>query len=171
MGSPSSRRSLSGPELRQITNHKSQIKNPRVYLLDSIGELASLYGEAFLAFLGGSLIATGGHNPIEAWAQGVAVLVGPHTGNFRDITQAGERLGILERVADEGELARALDRAVKDRAGTAARGDRARRFVAESRGAAASTAESVAGLLRPGRRLDEGPGDPPNRRRERAAAP
>jgi 3-deoxy-D-manno-octulosonic-acid transferase len=151
----------------QITNHKS----PDVYLLDSIGELASLYGEGFLAFLGGSLIATGGHNPIEAWAQGVAVLVGPHTENFRDITQAGERLGILERVADERELARALDRAVKDRAGTAARGDRARRFVAESRGAAASTAESVAGLLRPGRRLDEGPGNPPNRRRESAAAP
>ncbi|HLN57751.1 MAG TPA: glycosyltransferase N-terminal domain-containing protein, partial [Thermoanaerobaculia bacterium] len=63
------------------TNHKSL-----VYLLDSIGELASLYGEAFLAFLGGSLIATGGHNPIEAWAQGVAVLVGPNTGNFREIT-------------------------------------------------------------------------------------
>ncbi|HTD52923.1 MAG TPA: glycosyltransferase N-terminal domain-containing protein, partial [Thermoanaerobaculia bacterium] len=49
-----------------------------VYLLDSIGELASLYGEASLAFVGGSLRPTGGHNPIEAWAQGVPVVVGPH---------------------------------------------------------------------------------------------
>jgi 3-deoxy-D-manno-octulosonic-acid transferase len=137
-----------------ITNHKS----PPVYLLDSIGELASLYGEAFLAFLGGSLIATGGHNPIEAWAQGVAVLVGPHTGNFREITRAGQRLGILECVADTRELARAFDVAIKDPAATEVRGDRARRFVAESRGAAASTADSVARLLRP---------EP----RERAAAP
>jgi len=138
----------------QITNHKS----PAIYLLDSIGELASLYGEAFLAFLGGSLIATGGHNPIEAWAQGVAVLVGPHTGNFREMTRAGQRLGILECVADTRELGRALDLAAKDPPATAARGDRARRFVAESRGAAAATADSVARLLR-------------SEPRERAAAP
>ena len=152
------------------TNHKSQITTHEslVYLLDSIGELASLYGEAFLAFLGGSLIATGGHNPIEAWAQGVAVLVGPNTGNFREITRAGQRLGILECVADTRELGRAFDRAVRDPAAATARGDRARRFVAESRGAAASTADSVAGLLRSGHRPGEGPA---NRRRERAAAP
>jgi 3-deoxy-D-manno-octulosonic-acid transferase len=151
-----------------IQNPKSKIQNPPpVYLLDSIGELASLYGEAFLAFLGGSLIATGGHNPIEAWAQGVAVLVGPNTGNFREITRAGQRLGILECVADTRELGRAFDRAVKDPAAVTALGDRARRFVAESRGAAASTADSVAGLLRSGR-----PGESPaDRRRERAAVP
>jgi 3-deoxy-D-manno-octulosonic-acid transferase len=146
-------------------NHKSQIanhKSPPIYLLDSIGELSSLYGEAFLAFLGGSLIATGGHNPIEAWAQGVSVLVGPHTANFREVTRAGHRLGILERVADARELARAFDLAIKNPEETAARGDRARSFVAESRGAAAATAESVVGLL---------PCRPPNERRERAAAP
>jgi 3-deoxy-D-manno-octulosonic-acid transferase len=144
---------------------------PEIYLLDSIGELASVYGEASLAFLGGSLIATGGHNPIEAWAQGVAVLVGPHTGNFREITRAGRRLGILESVADARELSRAFDLALKDRAGTAARGDHARRFVAASRGAAASTADSVVRLLSPGRNLRGDPCGPPNPRRERAAAP
>jgi 3-deoxy-D-manno-octulosonic-acid transferase len=144
---------------------------PDIYLLDSIGELPSVYGEASLAFLGGSLIATGGHNPIEAWAQGVAVLVGPHTGNFREITQAGQRLGILESVADARELSRAFDLALKDQAGTAARGDHARRFVAESRGAAASTADSVVRLLPPGRNLRGRPCGPPNPRRERAAAP
>jgi 3-deoxy-D-manno-octulosonic-acid transferase len=134
-----------------------------VYLLDSIGELASVYREAFLAFLGGSLVATGGHNPIEAWAEGVAVLVGPHTGNFREITRAGQRLGILEKVEDGKQLSRAFDTSLKDPASTAARGDRARRFVAESRGAAASTADAVAGLLSPARK--------PGGARERAAAP
>ncbi len=120
---------------------------PDIYLLDSIGELASVYAEASLAFLGGSLVATGGHNPIEAWAQGVAVLVGPHTGNFREITEAGQRLGILEKVVDARELSRAFDLALKDPAATAARGDHARRFVSESRGAAAATADSVVRLL------------------------
>jgi len=144
---------------------------PDIYLLDSIGELPSVYAEASLAFIGGSLIATGGHNPIEAWAQGVAVLVGPHTGNFLEITKAGQRLGILECVADERELSRAFSLALKDQAGTAARGDHARRFVAESRGAAALTADSVARLLPPGRNLSGGPCGPPNPLRRRLAAP
>ena len=137
----------------QITNHKSS-----VYLLDSIGELASLYGQANLAFLGGSLIPAGGHNPIEAWAQGVPVLVGPHTENFRSITRSGEDTGILERVSDARALAHACRLAFQDPATTAARGERARRFVAESRGAAASTAEAVLKLI---------PGEP----EARAAAP
>ncbi len=132
--------------------------NPDVYLLDTIGELASLYREAFLAFLGGSLVPTGGHNPIEAWAQGVAVLVGPHTENFREATESGQRLGILQPVADGGDLARAFAGALKTPVETTARGARARRFVAESRGAADATAESVLKLL------ESGP-------RERAAAP
>ncbi len=179
-GFPLIRRSSSGLGTRdsgldnpgEIQNPKSKIQNPPlVYLLDSIGELASLYGEAFLAFLGGSLIPTGGHNPIEAWAQGVAVLVGPHTQNFRDITRAGEELGVLQRVADARELALAFGRAGKDPAGTSARGESARRFVAESRGAAASTAQSVADLLQRARRLGESRREPFDRRRERAAAP
>lgn len=118
-----------------------------VYLLDSIGELASLYGEANLAFLGGSLMPAGGHNPIEAWAAGVPVLVGPHTQNFRSITGSGETIGILERVSDARSLARACGLALRDPASTTARGERARRFVAENRGAAASTAEAIGNLL------------------------
>ena len=120
---------------------------PDVYLLDSIGELAALYRHAFLAFIGGSLVTTGGHNPIEAWAEGVAVIVGPHTQNIREIAASGERLGILERVGGEQELARAFARAVEDPASAALRGERARRFVSESRGAAARTADAVEKLL------------------------
>jgi len=131
---------------------------PDIYLLDSIGELSSLYRQTFLAFLGGSLVPTGGHNPIEAWAQGVAVVVGPNTGNFREITGSGERREILERVADGRELRGAITRSLADPSATALRGESARRFVSESRGAAALTADSVAKLLS-------------RRPRERAAAP
>jgi 3-deoxy-D-manno-octulosonic-acid transferase len=130
-----------------IRNPQSEIRNPPVYLLDTVGELASLYGQADMAFLGGSLVPTGGHNPIEAWAQGVAVLVGPHTGNFRETTESGERLGFLERVADGDGLARALRAAFGDPAAAHARGEAARAFVAGSRGAAEATAEAVLPLL------------------------
>jgi 3-deoxy-D-manno-octulosonic-acid transferase len=155
------RRSRPAPSSPSASIQNPESRNqdlPDIYLLDSIGELSSLYGHAFLAFLGGSLAATGGHNPIEAWAQGVAVIVGPHTGNFREITASGERLGILERVADGQELRQAIARCLAQAKATASRGEGARRFVSESRGAAVRTAESVAKLLS-------------SRPRERAAAP
>ncbi|WP_417909580.1 3-deoxy-D-manno-octulosonic acid transferase [Candidatus Electronema sp. PJ] len=56
-----------------------------VLILDTIGELASCYGLARLAFIGGSLVDEGGHNPIEAAAQGVPVLFGQHMEDFAEI--------------------------------------------------------------------------------------
>ncbi len=117
-----------------------------VYLLDSIGELASAYREATVAFVGGSLVATGGQNPIEAWAAGVPVLCGPHMENFREAAARGEALGILRRVASAGELAPAIGAALARRDETARRGAEAARFVGENRGAAAATADALAAL-------------------------
>ncbi len=118
-----------------------------VYLLDSIGDLASLYREATLAFVGGSLVARGGQNPIEAWAAGVPVLAGPHMENFRDVASAGQERGILTRVDDAGGLARALAAALAAPEETRRRAAEAERFVAESRGAADRTAAAVLMLL------------------------
>ena len=58
-----------------------------VLLIDSIGELSSLYALADIAFVGGSLIPRGGHNIIEPAQHGVPILIGPHTENFRDIVE------------------------------------------------------------------------------------
>ncbi|MGX9728096.1 MAG: 3-deoxy-D-manno-octulosonic acid transferase [Candidatus Electronema sp. VV] len=58
-----------------------------VLILDTIGELAGCYSLARLAFIGGSLVDEGGHNPIEAAAQGVPVLFGPHTEDFAEIAR------------------------------------------------------------------------------------
>ena len=66
-----------------------------VFLLDSIGELASLYQFADLAFVGGSLVPGGGHNVLEAARFGVPILVGPHTENFRDIIRIFQRADAL----------------------------------------------------------------------------
>lgn len=56
-----------------------------VLLVDTIGELAALYGFADVAFVGGSLVPRGGHNIIEPAQHGVAIVTGNHTENFRDI--------------------------------------------------------------------------------------
>jgi 3-deoxy-D-manno-octulosonic-acid transferase len=56
-----------------------------VFLVDTIGELASLYALGDVAFVGGSLVPRGGHNIIEPAQHGVPIIVGNHTDNFRDI--------------------------------------------------------------------------------------
>lgn len=62
-------------------------------LLDTIGELSRLYRHARVAFVGGSLVPGGGHNPVEPAAVGVPVAFGPYMNNFREVagtlTQSG----------------------------------------------------------------------------------
>lgn len=55
-----------------------------VYVADTIGELGTMYSLASVAFLGKSLMGSGGQNPIEAMRFGAAVLTGPATGNFAE---------------------------------------------------------------------------------------
>jgi 3-deoxy-D-manno-octulosonic-acid transferase len=124
-------------------------ESPDVYLLDSIGELPSVYRHAAVAFVGRSLIPGGGQNPIESWAAGVPVVAGPHMENFRDVAASGEALGILTRVADPAALRRAVSAALGSPGQTARRGAEAARFVAESRGAASRTAQALAALAPP----------------------
>jgi len=78
-----------------------------VFLLDSIGELASVYAIADIAFVGGSLVPRGGHNILEPAQYGVPILVGPYTENFRDIVKSFEIRGAV-RIVPSGELAQAF---------------------------------------------------------------
>src|SRR5258708_3059581 len=56
-----------------------------VFLVDSIGELATLYSLATVAFVGGSLVPRGGHNILEPALYGVPIVTGNHYENFRDV--------------------------------------------------------------------------------------
>ena len=70
-----------------------------VFLLDSIGELASVYSVADLAFVGGGLFMPGGHNPLEPAQFGVPVVMGPHYENFRAIVEkllAADAIAVVE---------------------------------------------------------------------------
>jgi 3-deoxy-D-manno-octulosonic-acid transferase len=76
--------------------------NGGVLLIDSIGELANLYGLADLAMVGGSFVPTGGHNILEPAQHGAPIIVGPHTENFRDIVS-------LFRSSDAVRVVSAMD--------------------------------------------------------------
>jgi 3-deoxy-D-manno-octulosonic-acid transferase len=72
-----------------------------IFLLDSVGELAAIYELADIAFVGGSLVPTGGHNILEPAQYGAAILVGPHTFNFREIVSIFELGGAVKTVTAE----------------------------------------------------------------------
>lgn len=61
---------------------------PGVFLLDSVGELSAVYQLATLAFVGGTLVPTGGHNILEPAYWGRPIVIGPYMNNFRDIAEA-----------------------------------------------------------------------------------
>lgn len=73
-------------------------------LVNTTGELRSFYAVSNLVFIGKSLSAHGGQNPIEPAALGKAVVVGPHMENFQTIVQQFTQSGAIVQVADEAEL-------------------------------------------------------------------
>lgn len=100
-------------EQQQLTcQQRSQIDGPvsaQVILVDTIGELGWLYGLAQVAFVGGSLIPHGGHNPIEAALWQIPVLTGAHTHNFDEVTQQLAGAGALYQAEDPQALSGQLN--------------------------------------------------------------
>ncbi|OCQ54434.1 3-deoxy-D-manno-octulosonic acid transferase [Photorhabdus australis subsp. thailandensis] len=78
--------------------------NIQVVIGDTMGELMLLYGIADLAFVGGSLVERGGHNPLEAAAHAIPVLMGPHTFNFKAICAKLDQANGLITVTDSQSL-------------------------------------------------------------------
>jgi 3-deoxy-D-manno-octulosonic-acid transferase len=84
-----------------------------VYLGDSMGELGGSSRAADVAFVGGSLVPTGGHNLLEPAAAGLPVLAGPHTFNFLEVARLLREQGAMARYAGcrrAGRVAAALAR-------------------------------------------------------------
>ena len=119
-----------------------------VFLLDSIGELASLYEFADLAFIGGSLVPRGGHNVLEAALFGASILVGPHTENFRDIVEVFRKADAL-RVVTPASLAPTVLHLLENKDERAALGRRAREVMQSQQGATERTVSALLELLAP----------------------
>ena len=120
---------------------------PAVVLLDSLGELAALYSLAAAAFIGGTLVPTGGHNPLEAARYGVPIAVGPAMFNFREIAERFDADGAWQRVDDADGLGRAWSAWLADPADGRRLGERAAALLDANRGALARTVEMLGPLL------------------------
>jgi len=120
-----------------------------VVILDTVGELAALYGLAEVVFVGGSLVPIGGHNVLEPAMRGKPVLYGPHTSNFREGAERLQRSGGGIVVKDGLELERELSLLLEDHELARRTGDAARAAFAGRQGAVHATLELIARHLWP----------------------
>jgi 3-deoxy-D-manno-octulosonic-acid transferase len=118
-----------------------------VVLLDTVGELAGLYGVADVIFVGGSLVPAGGHNVIEPALHGKPIVFGPHMANFRDVAGLLLEAGGAVQLAGAAGLAPALRALLIDRATREDLGARAAAAVRAHQGACRRTVAAIEAAL------------------------
>ena len=118
-----------------------------VVVLDTIGELATIYQIATVVFVGGSLAATGGHNVLEPAVFGKPIVFGPHMENFLEIAEAFISNGAGVQLAGEDELEEAFLSLMSDPVRRARLGAAARALVEANRGANEKSVAVLAQLL------------------------
>ncbi|MCP5180968.1 MAG: lipid IV(A) 3-deoxy-D-manno-octulosonic acid transferase [Pseudomonadales bacterium] len=119
---------------------------PDVVVGDVMGSLRALYGLADVAFIGGSLVPTGGHNPVEAAVWGVPIVMGPHVFNFEDTVARFTEHDALVIVTDGAALAATAADLLAHTAAARALGEKAFQAVSENTGALARTLELLTAL-------------------------
>ncbi|MFQ6110999.1 MAG: 3-deoxy-D-manno-octulosonic acid transferase [Nitrospinota bacterium] len=136
-----------GLEVRLRTQAAPPGEHPPVLLVDTVGELPSLYSLARVAFVGGSLVAAGGQNALEPAAQRVPVIFGPHMENFSEVARLLRESGACIQLAGPEGLFAAFESLLQNPQEAAAMGERGARVVEEHRGAVEKNLKLIVGSL------------------------
>ena len=120
-----------------------------VYLGDTMGELSTLIGLADIAYIGGSLVKVGGHNMLEAAAQGIPVCYGPYTHNFAQIAQQLLESGAAREVTDADSLAGLLDDWLQHPEARALAGQAGQTMVRNNQGAVTTLQQHIQQTITP----------------------
>jgi 3-deoxy-D-manno-octulosonic-acid transferase len=118
-----------------------------IIVVDTIGELATLYQLGTVVFVGGSLVPTGGHNVLEPAVYGRPIVFGPHMDNFREIADAFVAAGAAVRLDDESPMERTFIELLGDPVRRARLGAAARALVEANRGAKDRTMTALEALM------------------------
>lgn len=138
---------LAGQFGLEARTRTSRATGGKVLILNSIGELVSCYGIARLAFVGGSLVAQGGHNPIEPAAYGVPVLFGSHMEDFKEIAHDLVACGGAETVTAQS-LVTIASGILKSNDVQTIMAEAAKTLVEQHRGGVAKHLQAIHRLLR-----------------------
>ncbi|HEY1899543.1 MAG TPA: lipid IV(A) 3-deoxy-D-manno-octulosonic acid transferase [Steroidobacteraceae bacterium] len=133
----------------QASRAQAVLGRTQVLLMDTMGALLDCYAACDVAFVGGSLVAAGGHNLLEPAALSRPVLTGPHHANGREILAALLANDGVRVVRDAAELGRAVSGLLADASARARMGAHALQVVAEGRGACARVMALLTPLLDP----------------------
>ena len=127
---------------------RNPLRPGQILLLDTIGELASVYSLATVAFVGGSVVPAGGHNPLEPAQFGVPIVMGSHYANFRAITEDLIAHHAI-RIASREELGQILIDLLANRDEAKGMGEHARHVFEEQAGATGRCMAAIQQLLHP----------------------
>jgi 3-deoxy-D-manno-octulosonic-acid transferase len=130
--------------LNQIRNEELGIRNQRIVLLDTIGELDQYYALGDLVFVGGSLVPIGGHNVLEVAAHRKPVFFGPHMSNFKEIADQLKGSGGGIEISDGKEMGRQMVWLMRHPDEMKKRGESAYQVVQANQGAVMRNLEQVA---------------------------
>jgi 3-deoxy-D-manno-octulosonic-acid transferase len=131
----------------QLHHATEPIFGGTILLLDTIGDLASMYGIAAVAFVGGSLVPKGGHNPLEPAQFAVPVVTGPSFENFRGVVEAMRKADAIRIVPPE-KLVETLIALLLDREDARALGERGRVAFEAETGATKRGVQALTSLLK-----------------------
>jgi 3-deoxy-D-manno-octulosonic-acid transferase len=124
-----------GLRVAQRSREEGIAADTDIYLADTLGELGLFFRLAGIAFIGGSLVRKGGHNPFEAARLDCVVLHGPDMANCAMMAGALDAGGAALRVSDAASLAGAVSRFIADPAERDRRAEAGARIAAASSGA------------------------------------
>ena len=133
-----------GLEAGLLSRHPSGVE---VLIGDVMGTLAHLYPWADVAFVGGSLDSTGGHNPIEAAVHGLPVLMGPARDNVEEICARFAAAGCLHSVAGVEDLVGVVGELFGDSVRRNREGESAKAVVKANRGACQAVVDQLCDWL------------------------
>ncbi len=139
-----------GPDSSRLRSALPASGRPRdcsCVVVDRLGELATLYRMASIAFVGGSLVPAGGHTPIEPAACGAPILFGPHMDHVREIARTLLEAQGARAVSSASDLRMQVLALAEDPAQRARLGRNARALVEAHRGAATRTVQALQELV------------------------
>jgi len=134
-----------------VSRHKeyfeSSAKRNPIFILDTIGELATLYSLADIVFMGGSLVKRGGHNIVEPAIFGKAIIFGPYMTNFRGMEKLFLQHGAAIKVKSRDEFHKSLEALLTNRKKRDLLGRNAAGIIEASKGATRNTINELARIL------------------------
>ena len=141
-----------GVQVHRATTFDSSktLRGGSILLLDTIGDLAAVYSLGAAAFVGGSLVRSGGHNPLEAAQFGVPVVMGDSYENFREMVErmrAADAIAILPGAVSAEALGRKLGTVLRGGEEVRRMGEQGQIVFTTESGAAARTADALVKLL------------------------